>query len=387
MVRITHLSFGRGPTTGCLRRQKLTKWLLTTETSVLGWSSTSYTRCFFFFHHPFEQNMRIRQHGWTKSFPKFRGDKISKRYPSRNQIAPTSSRHDESRGFWSRPFVRHLYPMEGRTYGSPPAGRSRVVGTLQGPQKHGCVTPPKWSIFGEKPCEKFRTFFFEFWDTFQVCRKRFKFLFCRFTFERDLLLQCLWGDDYRIIIHFDVINIQLTSILERGKFASQSSILPRKITCPLKNSGWEIIFLLKWPLFGGHLSFQWCRHETKKSPDMILPHTSIFWLQWPMTPLYERSLADRPAAGCLLFMIRAAARFSNKMNVSHLVVDAHEEFGNRFGCGGPPFWKTSHSLERRVRRHEFQCLTPGFPITGGSGSGPLKWWSWQYGYGRLDICR
>ena len=48
--------------------------------------------------------------------------------------------------------------------------------------------------------------------------------------------------------------------------------------------------------------------------------------------LYERSLADRHAAGCFLFMIRARARFSDKMNVSHLVVDAHEEFGNRFGC-------------------------------------------------------
>ena len=31
--------------------------------------------------------------------------------------------------------------------------------------------------------------------------------------------------------------------------------LPRKLTCPLKNSGWKTTFLLKWSLFRGHVSF------------------------------------------------------------------------------------------------------------------------------------
>ena len=31
-------------------------------------------------------------------------------------------------------------------------------------------------------------------------------------------------------------------------------LLPRKPTCPLKNSGWNMKFLLKWPLFRKYVS-------------------------------------------------------------------------------------------------------------------------------------
>ena len=51
-------------------------------------------------------------------------------------------------------------------------------------------------------------------------------------------------------------------------------ILPRKLTCPLKNGGWKTTFLLKWLLFMGHVSFQGCKPnspmdtlKTKSSPD------------------------------------------------------------------------------------------------------------------------
>ena len=37
-----------------------------------------------------------------------------------------------------------------------------------------------------------------------------------------------------------------------------TGILPRKLRCPLKNSGWTTTFLLKWPLFRGHVRFQGC---------------------------------------------------------------------------------------------------------------------------------
>ena len=37
-----------------------------------------------------------------------------------------------------------------------------------------------------------------------------------------------------------------------------TGILPRKLSCPLKNSGWTTTFLLKWPLFRGHVRFQGC---------------------------------------------------------------------------------------------------------------------------------
>ncbi len=37
-------------------------------------------------------------------------------------------------------------------------------------------------------------------------------------------------------------------------------LLPQKLTCPLKNSGWQmkipLIVYLKWPLFSGHVSFR-----------------------------------------------------------------------------------------------------------------------------------
>ena len=65
------------------------------------------------------------------------------------------------RCFWSRPFVRHLYPMEGRTYGSPPAGRSGWLEWLETKPRQRyrdlkiwMRRTPKWSIFGEKPCDQ-----------------------------------------------------------------------------------------------------------------------------------------------------------------------------------------------------------------------------------------
>ena len=33
-------------------------------------------------------------------------------------------------------------------------------------------------------------------------------------------------------------------------------LLKKKLTCPMKNSGWKTTFLLKWPLFRGHVSFR-----------------------------------------------------------------------------------------------------------------------------------
>ena len=35
-----------------------------------------------------------------------------------------------------------------------------------------------------------------------------------------------------------------------------SEIHPWKLTCPLKINGWKMYSLLKWPLFGGHVSVQ-----------------------------------------------------------------------------------------------------------------------------------
>ena len=40
--------------------------------------------------------------------------------------------------------------------------------------------------------------------------------------------------------------------------APLTKLHPGKRTCPLKNSGWKTTFLLKWPLFSGHVSFQGC---------------------------------------------------------------------------------------------------------------------------------
>ena len=38
-----------------------------------------------------------------------------------------------------------------------------------------------------------------------------------------------------------------------------SHITPRKLTCPLKITGWKMYFLLKRLLFRGHVSFPGCR--------------------------------------------------------------------------------------------------------------------------------
>ena len=87
------------------------------------------------------------------------------------------------RCFWSRPFVRHLYPMEGRTYGSPPAGRSGWLEWLETKPRQRyrdlkiwMRRTPKWSIFGEKPCDQNLGPFFYFWDTFQICWKKIQVL-------------------------------------------------------------------------------------------------------------------------------------------------------------------------------------------------------------------
>ena len=40
--------------------------------------------------------------------------------------------------------------------------------------------------------------------------------------------------------------------------APLTKLHPGKRTCPLKNSGWKTTFLLKWPLFSGHVSFEGC---------------------------------------------------------------------------------------------------------------------------------
>ena len=34
------------------------------------------------------------------------------------------------------------------------------------------------------------------------------------------------------------------------------NVTQKKLTCPMKNSGWKTTFLLKWPLFRGHVSFR-----------------------------------------------------------------------------------------------------------------------------------
>lgn len=116
--------------------------------------------------------------------------------------------------FFDRPFVRHLYPMEGRTYGSPPAGRSGWLEWLERKRRQRyrdlkiwmCRTP-KWSIFGEKPCDQnLGPFFLNFETPSKYAGKDSSSYFAGLPFKGIFL----WGDDYRIIIHFEVINVQLT---------------------------------------------------------------------------------------------------------------------------------------------------------------------------------
>ena len=38
-----------------------------------------------------------------------------------------------------------------------------------------------------------------------------------------------------------------------------NGILPRKLTYPMENYGWKIMFFLKWSIFRGHVGFRGCK--------------------------------------------------------------------------------------------------------------------------------
>ena len=68
-----------------------------------------------------------------------------------------------------------------------------------------------------------------------------------------------------------------------SKFICKFRLHPRKTKeFPLKNSSWEIDdpFLLKWPLFRGHVSFQGCMHCNSLAAEKKKKTWMFFW--WMM---------------------------------------------------------------------------------------------------------
>ena len=90
------------------------------------------------------------------------------------------------------------------------------------------------------------------------------------------------------------------------------------------------------------------RKTSSRAPFKI---SEVKILESVLAGAYNRSWADRHAAGCFLFMIYARARFSDMMNVGCISLEAHEISGERFGYVEAEVTrsKTSYSLERRVR--------------------------------------
>ena len=80
-------------------------------------------------------------------------------------------------------------------------------GNVTGTSKYGCVALPNGRFLGKRPCDQnLGPFFLNFETPSKYAGKDSSSNFAGLPFKGIFL----WGDDYRIIIHFEVINIQLT---------------------------------------------------------------------------------------------------------------------------------------------------------------------------------
>ena len=78
--------------------------------------------------------------------------------------------------------------------------------TLQGPQNMDVSHSQMVDFWGKAMRPKFGTFFLNFETPSKYAGKDSSSYFAGLPFKGIFL----WGDDYRIIIHFEVINVQLT---------------------------------------------------------------------------------------------------------------------------------------------------------------------------------